>query len=168
MPRPRKSPEERRAAAARRQREWRARLTPERLAELNARRRERARLNPLTPEQREQRNARTRELEAEWRKAERGERECECCGKPFVPSKRRFTCSPECQAVREKGHRQSWADARRKLGPFWLWRECSECERRFKPRSGPQRTCSKKCAKTRKLRWDRHRYRGGTAEDFFQ
>ena len=99
---------------------------------------------------------------------EKPERECDTCGKKFVPARPMYvSCGKECARIRNRTRMRSRAVMVSKTRSFRrnsaLKKTCAVCGDQFQPRSGIQVTCGNECSKERRRTANRKRKRKDNA-----
>ena len=90
------------------------------------------------------------------------ERKCIICGSIFQArySKSAF-CSDECRAERQRQYSAAYVAKRREINKAKGYEEkyCVICGKEYQPTSGKQKTCSERCKKIEKARYQAEWYR---------
>lgn len=90
------------------------------------------------------------------------ERKCIICGSLFQAkySKSAF-CSDECRAERQRQYSAAYVAKRREINKAKGYEEkyCVICGKEYQPTSGKQKTCSERCKKIEKARYQAEWYR---------
>ena len=90
------------------------------------------------------------------------ERKCIICGSVFQArySKSAF-CSDECRAERQRQYSAAYVAKRREINKAKGYEEkyCVICGKEYQPTSGKQKTCSERCKKIEKARYQAEWYR---------
>ena len=90
------------------------------------------------------------------------ERKCIICGSIFQArySKSAF-CSDECRAERQRQYSADYVAKRREINKAKGYEEkyCVICGKEYQPTSGKQKTCSERCKKIEKARYQAEWYR---------
>ena len=90
------------------------------------------------------------------------ERKCIICGSVFQArySKSAF-CSDECRAERQRQYSAAYIAKRREINKAKGYEEkyCVICGKEYQPTSGKQKTCSERCKKIEKARYQAEWYR---------
>ena len=95
------------------------------------------------------------------------ERKCIICGSIFQArySKSAF-CSDECRAERQRQYSAAYVAKRREINKAKGYEEkyCVICGKEYQPTSGKQKTCSERCKKIEKARYQAEWYRERKSE----
>ena len=95
------------------------------------------------------------------------ERKCIICGSVFQArySKSAF-CSDECRAERQRQYSAAYVAKRREINKAKGYEEkyCVICGKEYQPTSGKQKTCSERCKKIEKARYQAEWYREKKSE----
>lgn len=95
------------------------------------------------------------------------ERKCIICGSIFQArySKSAF-CSDACRAERQRQHSAAYVAKRREINKAKGYEEkyCVICGKEYQPTSGKQKTCSERCKKIEKARYQAEWYRERKSE----
>lgn len=95
------------------------------------------------------------------------ERKCIICGSIFQArySKSAF-CSDECRAERQRQLSEAYVAKRREINKAKGYEEkyCVICGKEYQPTSGKQKTCSERCKKIEKARYQAEWYRERKSE----
>ena len=95
------------------------------------------------------------------------ERKCIICGSVFQArySKSAF-CSDECRAERQRQYSAAYVAKRREINKAKGYEEkyCVICGKEYQPTSGKQKTCSERCKKIEKARYQAEWYRERKSE----
>ena len=90
------------------------------------------------------------------------ERKCIICGNVFqAKCGRSAFCSDECRAERQRQHTTAYIAKRREINKAKRYEEkyCVICGKEYQPTSGKQKTCSERCKKIEKARYQAEWYR---------
>ena len=95
------------------------------------------------------------------------ERKCIICGRLFqAKCGKSAICSDACRAERQRQYSAAYVAKRREVNKAKGYEEkyCVICGKEYQPTSGKQRTCSEKCQKIEKARYQAEWYRARKAE----
>ena len=95
------------------------------------------------------------------------ERKCIICGRLFqAKCGKSAICSDACRAERQRRYSAAYVAKRREINKAKGYEEkyCVICGKEYQPTSGKQRTCSEKCQKIEKARYQAEWYRSRKAE----
>ena len=95
------------------------------------------------------------------------ERKCIICGRLFqAKCGKSAICSDACRAERQRQYSAAYVAKRREINKAKGYEEkyCVICGKEYQPTSGKQRTCSERCQKIEKARYQAEWYRARKAE----